>query len=95
MTPTTAVGGRARSYGRPRPLPEDGPIGLHRLRRRNPREVLVTNRTEVLNSSALVAEPEQRFLNHIDQRTIVLTEQRVLYLPVPKAGWTTIGWLLS
>ena len=72
-----------------------GPVGLHRLRRRNPREVLVTDRTKKLNPSAPVAEPEQRFPNHIEQRTIVLTEQRVLYLPVPKSGWTTIGWLLA
>jgi hypothetical protein len=49
---------------------------------------------EVLDPSALVAEPE-RFPNHVEQRTIVLAEQRVLYLPVPKAGWTTIGWLLA
>jgi hypothetical protein len=54
----------------------------------------LTNRMEVLDPSALVAEPE-RFPNHVEQRTIVLAEQRVLYLPVPKAGWTTIGWLLA
>ena len=57
--------------------------------------MLVTDRTKKLNPSAPVAEPEQRFPNHIEQRTIVLTEQRVLYLPVPKSGWTTIGWLLA
>jgi hypothetical protein len=39
--------------------------------------------------------PAERFPHHIEQRTIVLPEQRVLYMPVPKAGWTTIGWLLA
>ncbi|HEX5467585.1 MAG TPA: sulfotransferase family 2 domain-containing protein [Gaiellaceae bacterium] len=39
--------------------------------------------------------PEDPFPNHVEQRTIVLPEQRVVYLPVPKAGWTTIGWLLA
>ena len=78
-----------------RAVPKIGPVGLHRPRRRNPREVLVTDRTKKLNPSAPVAEPEQRFPNHIEQRTIVLTEQRVLYLPVPKSGCTTIGWLLA
>ncbi|HEY7004383.1 MAG TPA: sulfotransferase family 2 domain-containing protein [Gaiellaceae bacterium] len=37
----------------------------------------------------------ERFPHHIEQRTIVLPEQRVLYMPVPKAGWTTVGWLLA
>jgi len=55
----------------------------------------VTERLEVAEASAIVAEPEPRFPNHIEQRTIVLAEQRVLYLPVPKAGWTTVGWLLA
>jgi hypothetical protein len=57
--------------------------------------VSVTERLEAPDASALVAEPEERFPNHIEQRTIVLAEQRVLYLPVPKAGWTTIGWILA
>ena len=55
----------------------------------------MTERLEEADASALVAEPEERFPNHIEQRTIVLAEQRVLYLPVPKAGWTTVGWLLA
>jgi hypothetical protein len=55
----------------------------------------VTERLEAPDASALVAEPEERFPNHIEQRTIVLAEQRVLYLPVPKAGWTTLGWILA
>jgi hypothetical protein len=57
--------------------------------------VSVTERLEAPDASALVAEPEESFPNHIEQRTIVLAEQRVLYLPVPKAGWTTIGWILA
>ena len=67
-------------------FPRVGRVGLRRLRRRNPREVSVTERLEAPDASALVAEPEERFPNHIEQRTIVLAEQRVLYLPVPKAG---------
>ncbi len=55
----------------------------------------MTERLEAPDASALVAEPEEPFPNHIEQRTIVLAEQRVLYLPVPKAGWTTIGWILA
>ena len=55
----------------------------------------MTERLEEADASALVAEPEERFPNHIEQRTIVLAEQRVLYLPVPKAGWTTVGWILA
>jgi Sulfotransferase family len=43
----------------------------------------------------LPLESEDPFPNHVEQRTIVLPEQRVLYLPVPKAGWTTIAWLLA
>ena len=55
----------------------------------------MTERLEAAEASAIVAEPEPRFPNHIEQRTIVLAEQRVLYMPVPKAGWTTVGWLLA
>ena len=38
---------------------------------------------------------EFRFSQHVELRTVVLPELRVLYLPVPKAGWTTVLWLLS
>ena len=55
----------------------------------------MTERLEAAEASAIVAEPEPRFPNHVEQRTIVLPEQRVLYMPVPKAGWTTVGWLLA
>jgi Sulfotransferase family len=57
--------------------------------------VYVPERLEASEASALIAEPEERFPHHIEQRTIVLPEQRVLYMPIPKAGWTTVGWLLA
>ena len=38
---------------------------------------------------------ERPFAHHVEIRTVVLPELRVLYLPVPKAGWTTLLWLLS
>ena len=36
-----------------------------------------------------------RFAQHVELRTVVLPELRVLYLPIPKAGWTTVLWLLA
>ena len=38
---------------------------------------------------------EFRFAQHVELRTVVLPELRVLYLPIPKAGWTTVLWLLA
>ena len=35
------------------------------------------------------------FSNHVLQRTVVLPEHRVLFLPVPKAGCTSMMWLLA
>jgi sulfotransferase famil protein len=35
------------------------------------------------------------FTNHVLQRTVVLPELRVLFLPVPKAGCTSMLWLLA
>jgi hypothetical protein len=35
------------------------------------------------------------FTNHVLQRTVVLPELRVLFLPVPKAGCTSVLWLLA
>ena len=35
------------------------------------------------------------FTQHVLQRTVVLPELRVLFLPVPKAGCTTLLWLLA
>ncbi len=36
-----------------------------------------------------------RFAQHVELRTVVLPELRILYLPIPKAGWTTVLWLLA
>ena len=35
------------------------------------------------------------FTHHVLQRTVVLPELRVLFLPVPKAGCTSVLWLLA
>jgi len=41
------------------------------------------------------SEPSVPFARHVEQRTVVLPDLRVLYLPVPKAGCTTVLWLLA
>jgi hypothetical protein len=41
------------------------------------------------------SEPGPPFANHVEQRTVVLLDQRVLFLPMPKAGCTSILWLLA
>ena len=41
------------------------------------------------------SEPELPFARHVEQRTVVLPDLRVLYLPIPKAGCTTVLWLLA
>jgi Sulfotransferase family len=41
------------------------------------------------------AESGFRFAPHVEIRTVVLPELRILYLPIPKAGWTTVLWLLA
>jgi Sulfotransferase family len=56
-----------------------------------------------MTERAELAEPEApaetsadfRFAQHVELRTVVLPELRMLYLPIPKAGWTTVLWLLS
>jgi hypothetical protein len=68
----------------------------------------MTERAEVAEPTALTAgldgrgpepgdprQPDFRFAQHIELRTVVLPELRVLYLPIPKAGWTTMLWLLA
>ena len=35
------------------------------------------------------------FARHVLERTVVLPEQRVLFVPVPKAGCTTVLWRLA
>jgi hypothetical protein len=39
--------------------------------------------------------PGSPFPNHVLLRTIVLSDLRVLFVPVPKAGCTTVLWLLA
>jgi sulfotransferase famil protein len=41
------------------------------------------------------ADPGLPFAQHVLQRTVVLPELRVLFVPVPKAGCTTVLWLLA
>ncbi|MGH3503548.1 MAG: sulfotransferase family 2 domain-containing protein [Nocardioidaceae bacterium] len=36
-----------------------------------------------------------RITRHIENRTLVLPEFKLLYLPVPKAGWTSMLWLMA
>jgi hypothetical protein len=38
---------------------------------------------------------ELPFSQHVEQRTIVLPDLRIVFLPVPKAGCTTLLWLLA
>jgi Sulfotransferase family len=52
------------------------------------------------SSAPAAALPDRReagaaFANHVEQRSIVLPELRVLFLPIPKAGCTSILWLLA
>ena len=35
------------------------------------------------------------FARHVEQRTVVLEELKILFLPVPKSACTTILWLLA
>lgn len=49
-------------------------------------------------SSSREARPSEAsppFANHVLQRTVVLPELQVLFLPIPKAGCTTVLWLLA
>jgi Sulfotransferase family len=50
-----------------------------------------------VSEDTIVSEPvaERPFARHVEIRTVVLPELRVLYLPVPKGGWTTVLWLLA
>jgi Sulfotransferase family len=45
--------------------------------------------------AAAPAEPGPPFADHVERRTVVLEEQRILFLPMPKAGCTSILWLLA
>jgi hypothetical protein len=50
---------------------------------------------EATSEGARPLEPEFPYSRHVEQRTVVLTDLRVLYLPMPKAGCTTVLWLLA
>ena len=44
---------------------------------------------------APAAEAALPFADHVERRTVVLPEQRILFLPMPKAGCTSVLWLLA
>lgn len=46
-------------------------------------------------SEGLSHEVSPGFERHVQSRTIVLPEHRVLFLPIPKAGCTSVLWLLA
>ncbi|MGH3031253.1 MAG: sulfotransferase family 2 domain-containing protein, partial [Gaiellaceae bacterium] len=48
---------------------------------------------EAVESSGSQSSPP--FTHHVLQRTILLPELRVLFLPIPKAGCTSVLWLLA
>jgi Sulfotransferase family len=41
------------------------------------------------------SQGDRPFARHVLERTVVLPQHRVLFLPVPKAGCTTVLWLLA
>jgi|SoiMethySBSTD1v2_1073268.scaffolds.fasta_scaffold05096_5 sulfotransferase famil protein/glycosyl transferase family 2 len=47
------------------------------------------------HSNGARAETELPFAKHVAQRTVVLPELKVLFVPIPKGGCTSILWLLS
>jgi sulfotransferase famil protein len=53
--------------------------------------------TDLLSAATPVvpAAPAAPFSRHVLQRTVVLPELRVLFLPVPKAGCTSVLWVLA
>jgi hypothetical protein len=40
-------------------------------------------------------EAERSFARHVETRTVVLPELRIVFLPIPKGGSTSVLWLLS
>ena len=48
---------------------------------------------ESSDDSAALAGPA--FAGHVQTRTVVLPELRIVFLPIPKGGCTSILWLLS
>ena len=65
----------------------------------------MTERLELSEPSAAAAEPESPteprdapgvpFARHVELRTVVLSELKILFLPIPKGGCTSTLWLLS
>jgi hypothetical protein len=55
----------------------------------------VTDLVEPSEPETPAAEPALPFADHVERRTVVLSEQRVLFLPMPKAGCTSVLWLLA
>ena len=49
----------------------------------------------MLATDATITRARAPFAQHVLQRTVVLREQRVLFLPNPKAGCTSLLWLLA
>src|SRR4026209_158105 len=47
------------------------------------------------HSNGARAETELPFAKHVAQRTVVLPELKVLFVPIPKGGCTSLLWLLS
>ena len=41
------------------------------------------------------AEPGTPFARHVELRTVVLPDLKIVFLPIPKGGCTSILWLLS
>ena len=50
---------------------------------------------EVTSQAATVDETGANFARHVELRTVVLDELKVVFLPVPKGGCTSMLWLLS
>jgi hypothetical protein len=60
------------------------------------REANVTESAEKNGSPAAVAqEADLPFADHVNRRTVVLEDRRILFLPMPKAGCTSLLWLLA
>jgi hypothetical protein len=61
-----------------------------------PRRAIVTiTRSSQDAAPAFVRSPVVSFERHVRQQTVVLPEQRILFLPVPKAACTSLLWGLA
>ena len=59
-----------------------------------PLAATVAKERRIRSDETASSEAVAPFARHVEQRTVVLPELRILYLPVPKAGCTTVLWLL-